>query len=112
MPQTNICLHPVWLLARTDSAISKLYHSFFLSSFNNNREIDVIERIPSTRPDIDDIESGLKLFLKEAIEYGTPADPVECGSFAVTTSMGIRYFLTWRSLKMGHIILSRPHQCQ
>eukprot|EP01041_Mallomonas_annulata_P010490 gene10490-21883_t len=98
----SVCTHPIWLLARTDAELTKLYHSFYIATTTSVNDIKILQRVPQNKPGVDDIESGLKLFLKEAIDVG--GGSLEWGSFAVATSLGIRYFLSWRLIGTRYFV--------
>ena len=93
---TSTCTHPIWLLARTDAELTTLCHSFFILSINESKEAEVILRVPSNREGIDDIESGLLLFVKDIVDRSISD---EWGTFAVTTSVGTRFFVSYRRSK-------------
>ena len=90
----SVCAHPIWLVARTESTLTSLYYCFFLADVDSFGELVILQRTPRDRQGIEDIEAGLKLFLKEAID--SRVGDVYWGTFAVTTSHGVRYYIAWR----------------
>ena len=97
-------LNPLFLMGKTST--SSLYHSFFLIDIKqqeqqqqqqerndyNNENINVLFRLPRTRRDIDDIETGVKYFITEL----TLLKNDNFGSFVITTSASTRYFASYR----------------
>lgn len=87
---------PVCVLARTDSELSSLFHSFYLLKYNSGtKATDVTWRVPERRARIEDIESGLAIFVNNIFELELAAQDV-MGSFVITTSDGSRFFAYWR----------------
>jgi len=81
-------------LARTDANLTTLFHSFYLVEFlKDSNDTKVVQRYPQDRVDTDAIESGLKLFLVDALVNRTSRDTT--GSFILTPS-SFRYFAFFR----------------
>ena len=99
--KVSVCTHPIWLLARTDTDVVDLYHSFYMMNFQGN-EFKVLDRIPSEKDAMDDIESGLKLFLIDIIEHKSIC--LNWGTFSVTTSVGLRFYASWRLVEANYFV--------
>lgn len=92
------CLHPVRLLTRTDADINTLYHSFFLIQYlPSTKELKTIKKISNSKSDINNIESGLGIFVIDIVKNSTETE--RSGICVVTTSSGIRYYAFLRSYK-------------
>ena len=108
--------HPITLLSRK-SEIDNAYFAFFFieltseCSFINDRDnstsnnitsqnrIHVLKRIPLLKPEYDDIEDSLPVFLKDTLEPNDYNLPTEMfGNFVLTTSSHLRFFVIWRGL--------------
>jgi hypothetical protein len=97
MSQFQPALHPICLLARTDANLTTLFHSFYLVEFlEASKDTKVVQRYPQDRVDTDAIESGLKLFLVDALINRTSLDTT--GNFIITPS-SFRYFAFFRGFK-------------
>ena len=83
-------------MARTDTELTTLYHSFYLIEYLPEiKDTRVVQRFPQDKPQIDTIESGLKLFIISGIENSTTAEAT--GKFVFTSSDSSRYFAFFRS---------------
>lgn len=112
--QLEPCTHPLCVMARTDGTIRSLYHSFFCVVASAH-DVRVCRRIPAHREDLEDIESGLKLFLisqPPKTQNGNLArdglslqiDEDQRGTFVVTTSNSRRYFCFWRGFQHRYFV--------
>lgn len=89
-------LHPICLMARTDAELTTLFHSFYLIEYLPEvKDTRVVQRFPQDKPQIDTIESGLKLFIINGIENATTSEAT--GKFVFTSSDSSRYFAFFRS---------------
>jgi hypothetical protein len=92
----KIAASPVCVLARTDAELSSLFHSFYLLTYNSaSKAADVTWRVPERRARIEDVESGLAIFINNVFELDLAAQDM-MGSFVITTSDGSRFFAYWR----------------
>lgn len=57
--------------------------------------IEVVARIPFHRYQIDNVESGLGIFLGAVVDSGVLARGESCGTFLLTSSDGSRYYAFW-----------------
>lgn len=93
----NTAVHPLKLLIRNDAEVSTLYHSFFFVELGDGGEIRIVKRVPQKKLEIDNVESGLMLFLSD-VANNTMEEEIY-GGFVVTSSDGSRYYCAWRGLK-------------
>jgi hypothetical protein len=99
MKQHFTTTSPICLLTRTDNDMSSIFHSFFLLNvLEDGKSFDVSWRIPCKRARIDDVESGLGIFVNDIIALRSSHKESEdiFGSFVITTSDGSRFFAFWR----------------
>lgn len=90
------CLHPISLFTRTDSEATTLYHSFYLIEYlRDDEDVKVIQRYPQDKPQIDTIESGLKLFIVQRLSTFHGVETT--GKFVITSSDSSRYYAFFRS---------------
>jgi len=99
---SNICCHPIWLTARTGGNLTTLFHSFFLVEITHDREVSVVFRVPSTKFGLNDIESALKLFIKDLVDRMVTES---FGCFVITSSMSSLYYLNWRNVGKRYFIM-------
>jgi len=91
-------LHPISLFTRTDAELTTLYHSFYLIEYIRDQDdTRVVQRYPHDKPQIDTIESGLKIFILQRLSYC--CEDESTGKFVVTSSDSSRYFAFFRSYK-------------
>eukprot|EP01032_Pedospumella_encystans_P016977 gene16977-19347_t len=83
-------------MARTDAELTTLFHSFYLIEYlPEAKDTRVVQRFPQDKPQIDTIESGLKLFIINGISNATTSETT--GKFVFTSSDSSRYFAFFRS---------------
>jgi len=91
-------LHPIKLLHRTDAELTTIYHCVLLMDVSDdNQSLKTTRRIPSHRTHLDTIESGVGLFVIDAVMKASDAESF--GNFVITTSDGTRFFLYWKAFK-------------
>jgi hypothetical protein len=96
--------NPICVLTRPDGELTSLYHSFFLLKVAHTpaHTMEVLWRVPERRARIDDIESGLEIFIHDILvlnnsNSSVPSSDMDMfGSFVITTSDGSRFFAYWR----------------
>ena len=93
--------NPICVLTRPDGDLTSLYHSFFLLKVSSDASMEVIWRVPERRARIDDIESGLEIFIHDILMLNSKSslNSDMFGSFVITTSDGSRFFAYWRGSK-------------
>lgn len=107
-------IHPLRLLARIDTDVTTIFHSFFLINIlvdandESSRQMKVVRRIPSFRDRIETIQSGLELFVLDAVSKEKTDDAETFGNFVVTTSEGARSFAFWKSYKNKVFVAVSP----
>lgn len=88
--------NPICVLTRPDGELSSLFHSFFLLKVSGEEGgMEVTWRVPERRARIEDVESGLGIFINDIIALNS-ASPDVYGTFVITTSDGSRFFAGWR----------------
>lgn len=87
--------NPICVITRPDGELTSLFHSFFLLKVGGEGLMEVLWRVPERRARIDDIESGLGIFINDIIALNSSA-PDMFGTFVITTSDGSRFFAAWR----------------
>jgi hypothetical protein len=62
-----------------------------------DNDLKVIHHIPQNRPQLENIESGLALFITDIAERGLKEE--QYGHFVITSSDGSRYYAFWRGFQ-------------
>lgn len=88
-------VNPICVLTRPDCELSSIFHSFFLLSVRADNTAEVRWRVPERRARIEDVESGLGIFINDIVELHASTSDM-FGTFVITTSDGTRFFAFWR----------------
>jgi hypothetical protein len=93
-----VAIHPLRLLARTDADVSEVYHSFFFAEYIGG-QMTLVHKVPTFRKKKvdEDLEIGVQFFITEFASKPFITDTF--GQFVVTSSVGTKYNVFWRSLE-------------
>ena len=85
--------HPLIVLTRPGGDVSSLYHSF-MKGFIKNNKLEITNRYPTARRNLDDLESGIKLFLINQYDQlqSNNKDNLESNQATTDNSNNIDYF--------------------